>query len=152
MSADRIQKQILLRALRARVWQALSDSAEFGAWCGMKFDGPFAPGAVVRAEVVGTKVNAEVARAQKQHQGMAFEITIERMEPEQLFSFRWHPNAVERGCDYSAEPPTLVEFTLEETSREWRWSPGFVETGPCRSPGSLPGRTLRARPSPSTLA
>ena len=118
MSADRIQKQILLRALRARVWQALSDSAEFGAWCGMKFDGPFAPGAVVRAEVVGTKVNAEVARAQKQHQGMAFEITIERMEPEQLFSFRWHPNAVERGCDYSAEPPTLVEFTLEETRRE----------------------------------
>ena len=54
-------------------------------------------------------------RLPAQHQGMAFEIAIERMEPEQLFSFRWHPNAVERGCDYSAEPPTLVEFTLEET-------------------------------------
>ena len=67
MSTDRIEKQILLRAPRARVWRALSDSSEFGTWFGMKFDGPFAPGAVVRAEVVGTKVNAEVARAAPGH-------------------------------------------------------------------------------------
>jgi len=115
MSTDRIEKQILLRATRARVWRALSDSTEFGAWFGMKFDGPFAPGAVIRAVVVGTTVNAEVARAQKQYQGIAFEITIERMMPEQLFSFRLHPGAVKPGYDYSAEPTTLVEFTLEET-------------------------------------
>src|SRR5882724_553330 len=114
MSTDRIGKKILLRAPRKRIWHALSDSTEFGTWFGMKFDGPFVPGAVVRGVIVGTKVNAEVANAQKEYEGMSGEITIERIEPERLFSFRWHPFAVERGVDYSAEPTTLVVFGLEE--------------------------------------
>ncbi len=116
MNTDRIEKQILLRAPRKRVWHALSDSTEFGSWFGMKFDGPFAPGASVRGVIVPTTVNAEVAKAQKQYEGMPFEITIEQMEPERLFSFRWHPFAVERGVDYSAEPTTLVVFALEEVA------------------------------------
>ena len=115
MSTDRIEKQILRHAPRKRIWQALSDSTEFGTWFGMKFDGPFVPGAVMRGVIVGTKVNAEVAKAQKEYEGMSGEITIERIEPERLFSFRWHPFAVERGVDYSAEPTTLIVFTLEET-------------------------------------
>jgi uncharacterized protein YndB with AHSA1/START domain len=115
MSTDRIEKKILLRAPRKRIWRALSDSTEFGTWFGMKFDGPFVPGAVMRGVIVGTKVNAEVAKAQKEYEGMSGEITIERVEPERLFSFRWHPFAVERGVDYSAEPTTLIVFTLEET-------------------------------------
>jgi len=41
---------------------------------------------------------------------------IERMEPERLFSFRWHPHAIERGVDYSAEPATLIVFALEEVA------------------------------------
>jgi uncharacterized protein YndB with AHSA1/START domain len=115
MSTDRIEKNILLHASRKRIWRALSDSTEFGTWFGMKFDGPFVPGAVMRGVIVGTKVNAEVAKAQKEYEGMSGEITIERIEPERLFSFRWHPFAVERGVDYSAEPTTLIVFTLEET-------------------------------------
>ena len=115
MSTERIEKKVLLRAPRKRIWRALSDSTEFGTWFGMKFDGPFVPGAVVRGVIVGTKVNAEVAKAQKEYEGMSGEITIERIEPERLFSFRWHPFAVERGVDYSAEPTTLIVFTLEET-------------------------------------
>ena len=115
MSTDRIEKKILLNAPRKRIWRALSDSTEFGTWFGMKFDGPFVPGAVMRGVIVGTKVNAEVAKAQKEYKGMSGEITIERIEPERLFSFRWHPFAVERGVDYSAEPTTLIVFTLEET-------------------------------------
>ena len=114
MSTDRIEKKILLRAPRKRVWRALTDSKEFGTWFGMKFDGPFSPGATMRGVIVPTQVNAEVAKAQKPYEGLPFEITIEKMEPERLFSFRWHPNAVERGVDYSAEPTTLVEFLLEE--------------------------------------
>ena len=82
----------------------------------MKFDGPFAPGAIMRGTIVPTTVNAEVAKAQKPYEGMAFEITIEQMEPERLFSFRWHPYAVERGVDYSGEPTTLVIFALEEVA------------------------------------
>ena len=97
MNADRIEKSILLRASRKRVWRALSDSTEFGSWFGMKFDGPFAPGASMRGVIVPTTVNAEVAKAQKEYEGMPFELTIEQMEPERLFSFRWHPFAVDRG-------------------------------------------------------
>jgi uncharacterized protein YndB with AHSA1/START domain len=55
-----------------------------------------------------------VAKAQQEYDGLAFEITVEQMEPERLFSFRWHPNAVEREVDYSSEPTTLVEFALED--------------------------------------
>ena len=116
MTTDRIEKKILLHAPRKRVWRALADSAEFGSWFGMKFDGPFTPAATMRGVIVPTTVNAEVAKAQKPYEGMAFEITIERMEPERLFSFRWHPNAVEPGVDYSHEPTTLVVFTLEEVA------------------------------------
>jgi uncharacterized protein YndB with AHSA1/START domain len=114
MSTDCIEKKILLHAPRKRVWRALSDSTEFGTWFGVKFDDPFTPGASMRGAIVPTQVNAEVAKAQKPYEGLPFEITIEKMEPERLFSFRWHPFAIERGVDYSAEPTTLVVFALEE--------------------------------------
>jgi len=114
MDTDRIEKKIVLRAPLNRVWRALSDSREFGSWFGVQFDAPFAPGAHMRGKIVGTSVNAEIAKAQKQFEGVAFEITIEAMEPEKLFSFRWHPHAVEPGVDYSGEPTTLVAFALEE--------------------------------------
>jgi uncharacterized protein YndB with AHSA1/START domain len=116
MNTDRIEKKILLRAPRQRVWRALTDSKEFGTWFGMKFEGPFVPGRSIRGVVVTTKVNPEVAKLQKPYEGLEFEITIEQMEPERLFSLRWHPNAVERGVDYSAEPTTLVVFALEEVA------------------------------------
>ena len=113
MSTDRIEKKILLRAPLARVWRALSDSTEFGLWFGMRFTAPFAPGAVMRGVIVPTVADAEVAKAQKQYEGTAFEITIEEMQPERLFSFRWHPGAIDPAIDYSVEPTTLVVFTLE---------------------------------------
>jgi uncharacterized protein YndB with AHSA1/START domain len=116
MNTNVIEKKILLRAPRKRVWRALSDSTEFGSWFGVKFEGPFAPGASMLGVIVPTTVNAEVANAQKEYEGMPFEITIEQMEPERLFSFGWHPFAVERGVDYSVEPTTLVVFALEEVA------------------------------------
>jgi uncharacterized protein YndB with AHSA1/START domain len=115
MNTDRIEKRIVLHAPLARVWRALSDSAEFGAWFGMRFTAPFAPGAVMRGVIVPTTVNAQVADAQKPYEGIPFNITIEQLEPERIFSFRWHPGAVEPGYDYSVEPTTLVVFTLEDT-------------------------------------
>jgi len=113
MNTDRIEKKILLRAPLERVWRAISDSTEFGSWFGMKFDGPFRPGATVSVTVVGTTVDPEVAKQQAQHAGVTYEITIEKVEPERLFSFRWHPHAIEPGVDYAAEPTTLVAFVLE---------------------------------------
>jgi len=116
MDTDRIEKKTLLRAPLSRVWRAISDSTEFGTWFGVKFDSPFAPGAVMRGVIVPTTVDAEVAKAQKAYEGKAFEIVIEQMVSEKLFSFRWHPFAIEPGVDYSAEPTTLVSFALEEVA------------------------------------
>jgi uncharacterized protein YndB with AHSA1/START domain len=116
MDTNRIEKKILLRAPKERIWRALSDSTEFGHWFGMKFDGPFSPGACVRGTVAPTTVDAEVASAQKKYEGLACGITIEQMDPGRLFSFRWHPNATDPTVDYSGEPTTLIVFELEETA------------------------------------
>ena len=102
-STDRIERQILLRAPRGRVWRALTDSAEFGRWFGVKVEGAFVPGAHVRGAITHPG-----------YEHVVFDITIERMEPERLFSWRWHPHAVEPGIDYSAEPATLVVFELAD--------------------------------------
>jgi uncharacterized protein YndB with AHSA1/START domain len=110
---DFIKKNVLLRAPRARVWRALTDAQEFGSWFGMRLDGPFVQGKSVQGRVVPTTVDAEVAAHQKPYEGLLFELRVERLEPERLFSFRWHPSAVERGRDYSVEPTTLVTFELE---------------------------------------
>jgi uncharacterized protein YndB with AHSA1/START domain len=112
--ADRIEKSIVLRATRDRVWRALTDPAEFGDWFGMRFADAFVPGARVRATVVGTSADPEVAKAQQAHAGLEFDIIIERIEPKRLFSFRWHPGAVDPSLDYSKEPTTLVEFTIDD--------------------------------------
>jgi uncharacterized protein YndB with AHSA1/START domain len=114
VTTDRIEKQVLLRAPHARVWRALTDAQEFGTWFGMKFDGSFTPGARVAGVIVPTAVDAEVARAQQPYEGTPFEITIDRIEPERLFAFRWHPFAVDPGVDYSRELTTLIEFLLED--------------------------------------
>jgi len=102
---DRIEKTALLRAPRARVWRALTDVEEFGAWFRVKLSGRFEPG----ARMVG-----RVTYPGYEH--LTFEITVDRMEPERLFSWRWHPAPVEDGHDYSGEPTTLVVFELEDVS------------------------------------
>jgi uncharacterized protein YndB with AHSA1/START domain len=114
VTTDRIEKKVLLRAPRARVWQALTDSTQFGDWFGVKFDAPFAPGAAMRGVLVGTSVDAEVAAMQRQHAAIPFDITIDRIEPERCLSFRWHPHALDRSVDYSTEPTTLIVFALED--------------------------------------
>src|SRR5580700_10177413 len=113
-TTDRIEKKILLRAPRSRVWRAIADAEAFGAWFGVRFDGPFAAGALLRGVITPTTVDAEVAAQQKPYAGAPFEITVDRIEPESRFSFRWHPFAIEPGVDYSGEPMTLVAFELRE--------------------------------------
>jgi uncharacterized protein YndB with AHSA1/START domain len=113
-NTDRIEKKVLLRAPRERVWRAISDSKQFGSWFGVEFDGPFVANSRVVGKIVPTTVDPEVARSQKPYEGFTFEFSIDRIEPQRLFSFRWHPFAVEAGVDYSKEPTTLVLFELEE--------------------------------------
>ncbi len=113
-STDRIEKTTVLHAPQDRLWRAISDAKQFGTWFGVELDGPFVAGARLTGRIVPTKVDAEVAKAQEQYQGMTFEITVERVEPMRLFSFRWHPFAVDPGVDYANESATLVTFELHE--------------------------------------
>ena len=103
MSTDRIEKTVFLRAPRSRVWRAIATPEEFGAWFGVNLDGAFAPGKQVSGRMTI-----------KGFEHLPMEITIERVEPERLFSYRWHPYAIDPKVDYSAEPMTLVEFRLED--------------------------------------
>jgi uncharacterized protein YndB with AHSA1/START domain len=106
---DRIEKQIELNAPVARVWRALTDYREFGEWFRVKIEGPFVPG--------------EVSHGHITHPGyehLKWEAVVKAMEPERLFSFTWHPYAIDPKMDYSAEPQTLVEFRLEATAQGTR--------------------------------
>lgn len=111
MTTDRIEKKVLLKAKKSRVWQALTDAKQFGSWFGVKLEGSFTPGARVRGVLGPSSVEAE---DKARYHGKEVEWLIERIEPERLFSLRWHPFAIEPGTDYSKEPMTLVTFTLEE--------------------------------------
>ena len=102
-STDRIEKRIELRAPRARVWRAIANAQEFGAWFGMKLEGAFAAGATIRGRITIPGYDHLTA-----------EMQVERIEPERYFSYRWHPYAIDPKVDYSSEPTTLVEFGLEE--------------------------------------
>src|SRR6476659_10052645 len=115
-STDRIERTVVIQAPRSRVWRALTDAEQFGAWFGVKVEGRFAPGAGVRGAITHPG-----------YEHLTWEITIERMEPERLFSWRWHPYAVEPGVDYSDETPTLVQFELEEIPEGTRLT--VVESG-----------------------
>jgi len=114
VSTDKIEKRVILKASRERVWQAISDSARFGAWFGVAFAGPFVAGAEIVGRIEPTQVDAEVAKLQEPMRGMRFVILVDRIEPMTLFSFRWRPFAIDPDHDYSAAPTTLVEFRLSE--------------------------------------
>ncbi len=101
--SDRIERIVDLKASPARVWRALTDHAEFGTWFRVRLDGPFAPGAVSRGHITYPG-----------YEHLRWEAVVQKMEPERLFSFTWHPYAIDPQADYSAEPSTLVEFTLEQ--------------------------------------
>jgi uncharacterized protein YndB with AHSA1/START domain len=114
MSNDRIEKEVVLRAPLERVWRAISDAGEFGRWFGVRFDGPFVAGTSVTGVITPTTVDEDVARAQEPHAGKSDTWQIVAVEPKRRLAFRWHPYGVESGVDYSQEPTTLVEFTLDE--------------------------------------
>ena len=103
-STDRIERKILLRAPRSRVWRALSNAEEFGNWFGVALQG--------KAFVAGQRVRGHITYPGYEH--LLFDVMVERMEPERLLSMRWHPAAIDPAVDYSKEPTTLVVFELAE--------------------------------------
>ena len=102
---NRIEKRIELKAPVSRVWNALTDYRKFGEWFRVKLDGPFVPGQVSRGQITYPG-----------YEHLKWEAVVQKMEPKRLFSFTWHPYAVDPKIDYSEEMPTLVEFRLEKTA------------------------------------
>jgi uncharacterized protein YndB with AHSA1/START domain len=113
---NRIEKSTEIAAPVERVWQALTDHEEFGTWFRVKLDQPFAPGAVSTGQMTVPGF-----------EHVAWNATVERMEAPSLFSYRWHPYALDPEVDYSAEPMTLVEFRLQPSGSGTRLT--VTETG-----------------------
>ena len=103
-STDRIEKEILLKASRSRVWRALVNAEEFGRWFGVALEG--------KKFVAGQRTQGQVTYPGYEH--LTFDVLVERIEPGRSIAFRWHPAAVDAAADYSKEPPTLVVFELKE--------------------------------------
>ena len=116
-SPDRIERKILLKAPLSRVWRALSSAEEFGGWFGVALEG--------KAFKAGERTQGHITYPGYEH--VIFDVVIERMEPERLLSWRWHPAAIERGVDYTKEPTTLVQFELTAVADGTMLS--VVETG-----------------------
>jgi uncharacterized protein YndB with AHSA1/START domain len=98
---DRIEKEVIIAAPVSKVWDALTDYKKFGAWFRVKLDGPFKEGEVTRGRITSPG-----------YENLKWETLVIRMEPEKLFAFSWHPNAIDPDMDYSGEPQILVEFHL----------------------------------------
>jgi uncharacterized protein YndB with AHSA1/START domain len=130
VSTDRIEKQILLRAPRARVWKALTDAKQFGEWFGIDLKGRFVPGKHVTGQMLI-----------KGFEHVTVDFDVERIDPETYFSYRWHPYAVDPNTDYSGEPTTLCEFRLEEVEGGTRLT--TAESGFDRLPASRRDEAFR---------
>jgi uncharacterized protein YndB with AHSA1/START domain len=102
---NQIEKRIEIASPVSRVWRALTDSRQFGEWFLVKMDGPF---------VAGQPAAGQITHPGYEHVRM--EIVVKAIEPETLFSFTWHPYAVDPKTDYSQEESTLIEFRLQPTA------------------------------------
>lgn len=127
--SDRIERTIDLSASIDRVWRAIADPAEFGAWFNVTIETPFVPGEVARG------------RFGPPHEALAWQVTIVAMAAPRLFSFTWHPYAIDPAIDYSDEPPTLVEFQLAPLAQGTRLT--IVESGFDALPGARRDISLR---------
>lgn len=127
-STDRIERSIVINAPRSRVWRALTDAEEFGTWFGADLKGQrFAPGARAHGPITF-----------KGYEHLVFDVVVDRIEPEDLLSYRWHPYAHDPNVDYTKETPTLVTFTLKDAPGDGTLLT-VVETGFDRLP---PGRRM----------
>ena len=76
----------------------MSNAEEFGNWFGVNLKGKsFAPGQRARGQITYPG-----------YEYLVFEVWIERMEPERLLSWRWHPAPVERASTTRGADPLVI--------------------------------------------
>ena len=114
--SDRIEKTIDLAAPIDRVWRAISDHEEFGAWFKVALEAPFA---------VGQEARGRISHPGYEHVTWTARVTA--IEPPRLLAFTWHPYGVDPDVDYTKEERTLVEFKLEPIAAGTRLT--VVESG-----------------------
>jgi uncharacterized protein YndB with AHSA1/START domain len=134
MSEDRIEKHVVIRASRDRVWKALTDSTEFGRWFGVRFEGPFVAGSSVRGVIVPSELASAEETAGHPYLGRPMVFQVERVEPPHRFSYRWQPLEGGKGPEAEGGPSTLVEFTLDESKDGTRLT--VVESGFAQLPAA----------------
>jgi uncharacterized protein YndB with AHSA1/START domain len=149
--SDRIEKEVLLHAPVSRVWRAITDAEEFGEWFGVKLDQPFAEGRTITGTFEGRVDEAQIMAHQRamglepskvrMPAGTLVFCTVERIEPERYFSFRWIPYGIDAAADPAHEPTTLVEFRLEPVPEGTRLL--IVESGFDRVPAHRRERAFR---------
>jgi uncharacterized protein YndB with AHSA1/START domain len=150
-SSDRIEKTVLLRAPVSRVWQAISTASEFGRWFGIELKGDFAEGQTITGTFNQGFNEATIVEFQKRlglppskvkiPEEMLVFCTVEHIEPERYFSFRWIPYGIDAEADPETEPTTLVEFHLEKAPEGTRLT--IVESGFDRVPAHRRQRAFR---------
>lgn len=151
MDTNKIEKRVTLRAPVSRVWRAITDTREFGSWFGFQFEGDFAPGKAVRGRFQGQLDEAAIIERQKSLGVRPSKLklpapdatfcTVERIEPERYFSFRWIPYGIDAEIDPENEPTTLVEFQLEPVAEGTLLT--IVESGFERVPAHRRERAFR---------
>jgi uncharacterized protein YndB with AHSA1/START domain len=129
-NTDRIEKKVVLKAPRSRVWRAISDAEQFGEWFRVKLDGKFEEGQSIRGKIL-----------HKGFEDAQMELEVERIDPEKYFAYRWHPYAIDPKTDYSKEPTTLVEFRLEDAADGTALT--IVETGFDKIPAARRAEAFR---------
>jgi uncharacterized protein YndB with AHSA1/START domain len=150
-SYDRIEKQVTLRAPVSRVWRAITDADEFGRWFGVRLEGDFVAGTTLtgmfdeglnEAAIVDYQKSLGLSPSKvKMPDKHTVFCTVERIEPEHYFSFRWIPYGIDAEADPQNEPTTLVEFRLEEVPGGTRLA--IVESGFDRVPAHRRERAFR---------
>ena len=82
----------------------MSNAEEFGDWLGVALQG--------KSYKAREQVRGHVTHSSYEH--VIFNVLIERMDPDTLLSWRWHPAGVDPAVDYTHGPTTLVVFELQK--------------------------------------
>jgi len=128
---DRIEKVVELAAPVARVWRALTDHEEFGAWFRVRLDGPFEVGRATTGMITSPG-----------HEDVKWVSVTEQMDHGRLFAFSWPPSAVDPGTEYDEDAKVRVEFRLEPTEQGTRLT--IAESGFSQFPESKRLEILRS--------
>jgi uncharacterized protein YndB with AHSA1/START domain len=106
------QTSLVLQANPAAVYTALTTPEGLRGWWTHDCDVATEVGSTGQTFAPGQRARGPITHPGYEH--VYFDVVIERIEPQDLLSYRWHPNPVDPAVDYTKEQPTLVTFALKD--------------------------------------